>query len=51
MIDTRSRSAAWWIVLAIVCTLLGWWAFRGYLTPGALIDFANMKLCLREAKA
>jgi hypothetical protein len=46
MIAPGSRAALWWgIAIAIICVLLSWWAFLGYLTPGALIDFANSKLC------
>lgn len=36
---------AWWILVGIVCALLTAFALRGYLDPGALIDFANTWLC------
>jgi len=45
VIAPGSRAARWWLAIALICALLSWWAFRGYLTPGALIDFANSKLC------
>jgi hypothetical protein len=39
------RAALWWIALALVCLALVMFALRGYLSPSATIDFANMKLC------
>lgn len=45
MIAPGWRSAVWWVVLALVCLALGILALRAYLSPEALIDFANLKLC------
>jgi len=39
------RAAIWWIALALVCLALAMFALQGYLSPSAVIDFANMKLC------
>jgi hypothetical protein len=39
------RAAIWWIALALVCLALVMFALKGYLSPSAMIDFANMKLC------
>jgi hypothetical protein len=43
------RAALWWIALALVCLALVMFALRGYLSPSAMIDFANMKLCTLTA--
>ena len=45
MIVPGWRAAIWWIALALVCLALVMFALRGYLSPSAMIDFANMKLC------
>ena len=45
MIVPGWRAALWWIALALVCLALVMFALQGYLSPSALIDFANMKLC------
>ena len=45
MIVPGWRAALWWIALALVCLALAMFALRGYLSPSAMIDFANMKLC------
>jgi hypothetical protein len=39
------RAALWWIALALVCLALVMFALQGYLSPSAMIDFANMRLC------
>ena len=43
------RAALWWIALALVCLALVTFALQGYLSPSAMIDFANMKLCALTA--
>jgi hypothetical protein len=43
------RAALWWIALALVCLALAMFALRGYLSPSAMINFANMKLCALAA--
>jgi hypothetical protein len=43
------RAALWWITLALVCLALVMFALQGYLSPSAMIDFANMKLCALTA--
>ena len=45
MIVPGWRAAFWWIALALVCLALVMFALQGYLSPSAMIDFANMKLC------
>jgi len=45
VISAGWRSAVWWVAIAVLCALLAFWAFRSYLNPGALIDFANSRLC------
>jgi hypothetical protein len=45
------RAAIWWIALALVCLALVMFALRGYLSPSAIIDFANMNLCALAASA
>jgi hypothetical protein len=42
-------AAIWWIALALVCLALAMFALQGYLSPSAIIDFANMKLCALAA--
>jgi hypothetical protein len=39
------RVAAWWAAVAVAVALLTVLAFRAYLNPAALIDFANSRLC------
>jgi len=39
------RQIAWWTVVAVVAAVLMVVAFRAYLNPSALIDFANSRLC------
>ena len=39
------RQIAWWMVAAVVAAVLMVVAFRAYLNPSALIDFANSRLC------
>jgi hypothetical protein len=43
------RAAIWWIALALVSLALVMFALKGYLSPSAMIDFANMKLCALAA--
>jgi hypothetical protein len=43
------RAALWWVALALVCLALFMFALQGYLSPSAMIDFANMKLCTLAA--
>jgi hypothetical protein len=43
------RAALWWIALALVCLALVMFALQGYLSPSAMIDFVNMKLCALAA--
>ena len=45
MIFPGWRSAIWWIAVAILTGLTVAFAWSGYLTPGALIEFANQRLC------
>jgi hypothetical protein len=45
------RAALWWIALALVSLALVMFALQGYLSPSAMIDFANMKLCALTAPA
>lgn len=45
MIVPGWRAAIWWIALALICLALFMFALQGYLSPSAMIDFANMKLC------
>ncbi len=49
MIVPGWRAAIWWIALALVCLALAMFALQGYLSPSAMIDFANMKLCALAA--
>ena len=49
MIVQGWRAAIWWIALALVCLALVMFALQGYLSPSAMIDFANMKLCALSA--
>ena len=49
MIVSGWRAAVWWIALALVCLALAVFALKGYLSPSAMIDFANMKLCALTA--
>ena len=51
MIVPGWRSALWWVALALVCLALVMLALKGYLSPSAMIDFANMKLCALAAPA
>jgi hypothetical protein len=39
------RAVALWVLVAVAGTLLTVLAFRAYLNPAALIDFANSRLC------
>ena len=39
------RVAAWWVAVAVAGAVLPVLAFRAYLNPAALIDFANSRLC------
>jgi hypothetical protein len=39
------RAIALWAALAVVAAVLTVLAFRAYLNPSALIDFANSRLC------
>ena len=50
MIVPGWRAAVWWIALALVCLALVMFALKGYLSPSAMIDFANMKLCALAAR-
>lgn len=43
VLDLRWRLARW-VVVAILAALLAL-AFRGYLSPVAALDFANLRLC------
>jgi hypothetical protein len=45
MIFPGWRSALWWVAVAILCALIVAIAWRGYLSPAAIIDFANQRLC------
>lgn len=45
MIVSGWRAALWWIALALASLALVMLALQGYLSPSAMIDFANMKLC------
>lgn len=45
MIFPGWRSALGWIVLAIITFVLAALAWRGYLSPAAVIEFANQRLC------
>jgi hypothetical protein len=49
MIVPGWRAALWWIALAFACLALAMFALRGYLSPSAMIDFANTKLCALAA--
>ena len=49
MIVPGWRAALWWIALALACLALVMFALQGYLSPSAMIDFANMKLCALAA--
>ncbi len=51
MIVAGWRAALWWIALALVCLALVIFALQGYLSPSAVIDFANMRLCALAAPA
>ncbi len=42
-LDLRWRLARW-VVVAVLAALLAL-AFRGYLSPVAVLDFANLRLC------
>ena len=42
-LDLRWRFARW-VVVAVLAALVAL-AFRGYLSPVAMLDFANLKLC------
>jgi hypothetical protein len=45
VITSGWRSAVGWVVLAVLCAVLTALAWRGYMNPAALIDFANQRLC------
>lgn len=49
MIVPGWRAALWWIALALVSLALVIFALQGYLSPSAMIDFANMRLCALAA--
>jgi len=42
---SNRREFALWALVAIAAAVLMVLAFRGYLNPSALIDFANSRLC------
>lgn len=42
-LDLRWRFARW-VVVAVLAALVAL-AFRGYLSPVAVLDFANLRLC------
>jgi hypothetical protein len=50
MIPLSGRPSGWreiglWTLLAVIAAVLAVLAFRAYLNPSALIDFANSRLC------
>jgi hypothetical protein len=50
MIPSSGRASGWreialWIVIAVAGAVLTVVAFRAYLNPSAIIDFANSRLC------
>jgi hypothetical protein len=50
MIPFRARTSGWreiaiWVLVALAGAVLTVVAFRAYLNPSALIDFANSRLC------
>jgi hypothetical protein len=50
MIPFSARPSGWqeialWVVVALAGSVLTVLAFRAYLNPSALIDFANSQLC------
>ena len=43
--DTLHPRAAAWLVLALLAALVVYVAFRGYVTPELLLNFANAFYC------
>ncbi|HWQ38208.1 MAG TPA: hypothetical protein VNM24_06270 [Burkholderiales bacterium] len=37
--------AWWWLLVIAVCAMLAVTALRGYLSPAAVIDLSNSRLC------
>lgn len=37
--------AWWWLLVIAVTAMLAIAALRGYLSPSAMVDFANLRLC------
>lgn len=44
LLDVRWRLLRWTLV-AILAALVAWLALRAYISPTAIIDFANSRLC------
>ena len=44
LLDVRWRLLRW-VVVATLAALIGWLALHAYVSPTAVIDFANTRLC------